>query len=279
MMSLPLTAASTPTFSKDVAPILYKNCATCHRTGDIAPMPLLTYEQARPWAASIREEVASGQMPPWHSSDPHGTFSNDRRLSDADKDTLLRWASGGAPQGDPKDMPPLPKFTEGWQIGTPDVVLSMTKPFEVPAKGTVNYQFFQIPTNFTEDKWVQAIEVRPGVRSVVHHILVFSRDPGASRQIGRSHLWRPVQPRTSRLRFLRAIGEKEPVNSTLIATTAPGTNAMVFAAGDAMRIRAGATLLLQVHYTANGTATTTSRASVSSLRNRNAGRKSTAAAS
>ena len=267
LMSFPLTAASTPTFTKDVAPILYKNCATCHRTGDIGPMPLLTYQQARPWAASIREQVSTGQMPPWHSVDAHGTFSNDRRLSDADKDTLLRWAAGGAPPGDPKDLPALPKFTEGWEIGTPDVVLTMPKAFDVPAKGTVNYQFFQIPTNFTEDKWVQAIEVRPGARAVVHHILVFSRERGAT---PRKQPYMPVafgpatNPSTS-----PATGSSnndapsgparqrrgEPGEmGTLIATTAPGTNAMVFAAGDAMRIHAGATLLLQVHYTANGTA-------------------------
>src|SRR5579862_8213757 len=91
--------AATPTFSKDVAPILYKNCAGCHRPGDIGPMPLLTYEQARPWARSIREKVSLGLMPPWHSTDPHGTFSNDRRLSDGDKNTLIQWASSGAPEG------------------------------------------------------------------------------------------------------------------------------------------------------------------------------------
>src|SRR5579863_10110121 len=171
-------ADTTPTFSKDVAPILYKNCASCHRPGDIAPMSLLTYEQVRPWAKSIREKVAQGVMPPWHSDAPRGTFSNDRRLTDHDKDIILSWASGGAPQGDPKDLPAMPKFTEGWEIGTPDVVLSMTKPFNVTASGTIAYQYFTIPTNFTEDKWVQAIEVRPGTRSVVHHVLVFIRQKG-----------------------------------------------------------------------------------------------------
>jgi mono/diheme cytochrome c family protein len=179
IVTLPLAAAdAVPTFTKDVAPILYQNCATCHRPNDIAPMALLTYEQVRPWAASIREKVSSGEMPPWHSTDAHGTFSNDRRLSAADKDTILRWASNGAPQGNPKDLPPPPKFADGWEIGTPDLVLTMPKAFNVVDKGTINYQYFQIPTNFTEDKWIQAIEVRPGVRKVVHHILVFNREPG-----------------------------------------------------------------------------------------------------
>jgi hypothetical protein len=255
IVSPPLLSAGTPTFTKDIAPILYGNCATCHRPGDIGPMPLLTYEQTRPWAASIREEVSTGHMPPWHSVDAHGTFSNDRRLSDADKDTLLRWATGGAPQGNPKDLPALPKFTEGWQIGTPDAVLTMTKAFDVPAKGTVNYQFFQIPTNFAEDKWVQAIEVRPGVRAVVHHILVFSKEPGAAPE-SRPYASVAIGPATDDPTAGRARQKRgeSGETGTLIATTAPGTNAMVFAPGDAMRIRAGATLLFQVHYTANGTA-------------------------
>ena len=153
-------SSSAPTFTRDVAPILYKNCAGCHRVGEIAPMSLLTYEEARPWAKSIREKVLLGQMPPWHSTDSHGTFANDRRLSDSDKNTVIRWADAGAPQGDPKDLPPQPHFAEGWQIGRPDVVFSIAKPFKVTAKGTIAYQYFTIPTNFTEDKWVQAIEAR-----------------------------------------------------------------------------------------------------------------------
>jgi len=105
--------SGTPTFSKDVAPILYKNCASCHRPGDIAPMSLLTYENARPWAKAIREKVAGGNMPPWHATQAHGIFSNDRRLSEKDKDTLIRWADGGAPKGDTKDLPPTPTFADG----------------------------------------------------------------------------------------------------------------------------------------------------------------------
>src|SRR5712692_5546475 len=133
--------SSTPvTFNKDVLPILQRNCQTCHRPGDIAPMPLLTYEQVRPWAKSIREKVSLGQMPPWHATQPRGTFLNDRRLSDAEKDTLIRWAKDGAPQGDPKDLPPTPTFTEGWEIGAPDVILSMAKSYDVPPSGTINYQ-------------------------------------------------------------------------------------------------------------------------------------------
>jgi hypothetical protein len=251
--------AVTPTFSKDVAPILFKNCASCHRPGDIAPMPLLSYENARPWAKAIREKVAIGNMPPWHATQPHGTFSNDRRLSEKEKDTLIRWADGGAPKGDPKDLPPTPKFADGWGIGTPDAVISIPKEFEVPESGTIGYQFFEAPTNFTEDKWVQAIEVRPGVRSVVHHVLVFCREPGARRPPG----FVQVVPKLAGLGQAPggALPREHALPGALIATTAPGTNAMTFKPGTAMRIKAGAVLAFQVHYTANGK-TTRDRTSV-----------------
>ncbi|MEK6303660.1 MAG: thiol-disulfide isomerase [Acidobacteriota bacterium] len=244
---------ATPTFSKDVAPILFKNCASCHRPGDIAPMSLLTYENARPWAKAIREQVAAGNMPPWHATQPHGTFSNDRRLSAKEKDTLIRWADGGAPKGDPKDLPPAPKFADGWEIGTPDAVISMSKEFEVPESGTIAYQFFEVPTNFTEDKWVQAIEVRPGSRSVVHHVLVFCREPGARRSQG----FVQVVPNFGGFGqgHGNASSREHALPGSLIATTAPGTNAMIFKPGTALRIKAGASLAFQVHYTSNGTAT------------------------
>jgi hypothetical protein len=149
------------------------------------------------WAKSIREKVAMGQMPPWHAAEPIGTFSNDRRLTGAEKETLIQWATSGAPQGNPKDLPPVPSFTEGWEIGKPDIILSMAKPFAVPASGTIDYQYFTVPTNFTEDKWVQAIEARPGARSVVHHVLVFCREPDAqpSHESGRL----PVLPERLRI--------------------------------------------------------------------------------
>ncbi|HEV2688770.1 MAG TPA: thiol-disulfide isomerase [Bryobacteraceae bacterium] len=246
---------AAPTFSKDVAPILYKNCASCHRPSEIGPMSLLTYEQTRPWAKSIREKVLRGQMPPWHAEQPRGTFSNDRRLTDGEKNTLVAWADAGAPEGNPKDLPAAPKFAEGWEIGTPDVVLSMSKPYDVPASGTIPYQFFTIQTNFTEDKWVQAIEIRPGTRSVVHHILAFARVPGKPSQPA---AFIPVLPRMPASAGQREGNAPQPSQNaspgTLIATTAPGTNAMIFEPGSALKIPAGSTLFFQVHYTANGKA-------------------------
>jgi hypothetical protein len=166
-----------PTFSRDVAPVFYKNCTSCHRAGEIGPMSLVTYQDARPWAKSIAAKVAAGAMPPWHADPASGEFVNDRRLSDADKETIVKWVNSGAPEGDPKDLPPLPQFTDGWQVGRPDVVFALGEDYPVPASGTIEYKYFEVPTNFTEDKWVRAFEVRPGDRSVVHHVIVFARVP------------------------------------------------------------------------------------------------------
>src|SRR5262245_39003202 len=177
-LAVSASAQTTPTFSKDVAPILYANCSNCHRAGEIGPMPLLTYNDARPYARSIATHVQNGTMPPWHADDPSRShFVNDRSLSQADKDILVRWATGGAPEGNPKDLPAPPKFVDGWRMGKPDAIFTMQEDYPVPASGTIDYKFFEIPTNLTEDKWLQAFEVRPGDRAVVHHVIVWVR-PG-----------------------------------------------------------------------------------------------------
>jgi hypothetical protein len=206
-------------------------------------MPLLSYEQVRPWAAAIREQVLAGTMPPWHADAPRGTFANDRRLSDTEKDVIRRWVVLGAPKGDARDLPPSPKFADNWQIGTPDAVITMPAPYTVPATGEVEYQNFTAPTNFTEDKWVQAIEVRPGARSVVHHILVF-----ISGERPEDAYTRVVPPQGPR--------RHSKMSGTLLATTAPGTNALTFEPGTAMLVPAGSSLRFQIHYTTNGKPTT-----------------------
>jgi len=155
------------TFSKDVAPILVKNCQGCHRPGETAPMSLLTYQEARPWAKAIREAVVLKRMPPWYADSHFGKFSNDRSLSQSEIDTLVAWADNGALEGDPKQTPKPAQFVDGWNIGTPDLVLEMTKEYQVPAAGTIKYEYFTIPTQFTEDKWVRMAEVRPGNRALV----------------------------------------------------------------------------------------------------------------
>ena len=257
-------ATGVPTFAKDVAPILYKNCSECHRPGQIAPMSLLTYEEVRPWAKSIRDEVSDGTMPPWHADAPHGSFLNERRLSAADKETITKWANGGAPKGDDKDLPKVPAFTEGWTVGKPDVVFEMEKPYELPAEGTIQYEYFYIPTSFTEPKWVKSIEVRPSNREVVHHVLVYYRA-------------QPDMQRTNVLRFspsARTPGDRPegaaqapPAEAAgirlsparrdlpprrLLATYAPGTEAQIAPAGTAFRLEPGGVIELQMHYTTKG---------------------------
>ena len=170
-------AGDVPTFSKDIAPILYANCTGCHRPGEIAPMSLLTYAEARPWAQAISRRVGDGSMPPWHADAPLDTFANERRLTPAQKELIARWAAGGAPQGDPALLPKAPTLAEGWRIGTPDQVFELPEAYSVPSEGTIEYENFYVPTGFTEAKWVQAIEARPGNRTLVHHILVYYQAP------------------------------------------------------------------------------------------------------
>ncbi len=259
--------SAPPTFTKDVAPILYRNCTTCHRPGGLGPMSLMTYEAVREKAAEILDAIGSGFMPPWHADSPRGTFVNDRRLSDADKKTITKWADGGALRGDDKDLPPAPVYTNSWSIGTPDVVLAMPDEYEVPAKGTIEYQYFEVPTNFAEDKWVQAIEIMPGAREVVHHVLVFAHQPegarpapaqtpppaaaGAPRRgpliLRREDQGIPQPPQSADAK----VEEGQDIGS-LIGSTAPGTNVLTFPEGAALRIRAGSVLTFQMHYTAKG---------------------------
>ena len=153
------TAATNPspvTFTKDVAPVLQKNCQGCHRPGEAAPFSLLTYEQARPWAKAMKEAVLLKKMPPWFADPHYGKFVNDRSLSQKEIDTLVAWADAGRAAGRSQRHAARPSsFVEGWRIPKPDVVFEMPNAFEIPAAGTIEYQYVVVPTGFTEDKWVQ----------------------------------------------------------------------------------------------------------------------------
>jgi hypothetical protein len=244
---------NVPTFSKQVAPIIYRNCASCHRPGEMAPMSLLTYQEARPWAKAIAEEVKDGHMPPWHADAPRGTFLGERRLSDDDKSTLLKWALNGAPEGDPKELPSPPSFSAGWLVGTPDAVFEMPQAYDVPAQGTVNYEYFYLPTDFREPKWIQAVEVRPGDRTVVHHALAYYR---AAPDQQRTPLLKPSHPAGPPP---SPVGNRPPqqlpYGRRLIGSYAPGTNPQILPPGTALRLEAGGVIELQIHYTTTGTAT------------------------
>jgi hypothetical protein len=219
------TSENNVTFTKDVAPIFYKNCTGCHRPGEIAPMSLLTYNDVRPWAKSIREKVANRDMPPWHADPKYGEWRNDRRISQEAINTILAWVNNGAKEGDPKDLPPMPEYTPGWRIGKPDQTFSAPEQ-SVPADGVVDYQYLSVPTNFKEDRWITSAEIRSSANAVVHHVIVFVQEPGA----------------TSRLQ------------GKLLVGFAPGEDPAVFRAGFGRKIPAGSNLLFQIHYTPNGTA-------------------------
>ena len=213
---------ASPTFHKDVEPILQARCQGCHRPGEAAPMSLLTYKDARPWAKAIRGAIISGKMPPWSPDKQYGRFANDLSLTAAEKDTLLSWIDSGAHEGKIKDAPKPLSFPDGWRIPNPDVMFELPEPYAVPASGVIDYQYIRVPTNFTEDKWVEMVEVRPSERSVVHHAIVLVNTPGARQEY--------------------------------LGGYAPGMTPQVWKPGQARRIRAGATLEFQLHYQANGKA-------------------------
>ena len=223
------------TFTKDVAPILYNRCVDCHRPGEIAPMSLLTYNEARPWAKAIKEKVLDRSMPPWLASAENHQFKNDRRLSQKEIDTIAAWVDAGAPKGDDHDLPAQPKFEQGWSIGKPDAVISLDQAVSVPAEGVIPYKYLTVQTNFNEDKWVQAAEIRPGNRKVVHHVIIFVQEPGNRTEL---------------------TGEARGGIGYKLCGFAPGEQPKVFPPGTARLIRKGSKLTFQMHYTPNGEATT-----------------------
>jgi mono/diheme cytochrome c family protein len=163
------TAPQNVTFTKDIAPLVYKNCAACHRPGEVAPFSLLTYHDVQKRAKQIAEVTSTRQMPPWKAVEGHGEFRGARRLAEADIALLKQWAQAGMPEGDPKDLPPAPQFKTGWQLGEPDLVVTMPKAYEVPADGRDIYRNFVIPVEIPPGKFINAVEYRPGNRRVVHH--------------------------------------------------------------------------------------------------------------
>ncbi len=234
LMPVLAAAANNPaakvTFSKDVAPLLNARCVECHRAGETAPMTFTSFKDVRPYAKAIKDAVISRRMPPWLADPHYGQFSNERRLSDSEINTIVSWVAAGAPEGDPKDLPPQPKFATGWSIGKPDLVIDMGEDFPVPASGTVPYKYFTVPTNFTEDKWIQAAEIRQGNRRVVHHVIVFLVEPGVT--------------------------EGANDGGNLLSGWAPGEQALRFEPGTAKLVRAGSKFRFQMHYTPSGAATT-----------------------
>ncbi|HEY7173026.1 MAG TPA: hypothetical protein VH417_19370 [Vicinamibacterales bacterium] len=235
------------TFHEDVLPVLQQRCQTCHRPGEAAPFSMLTYKDARPYAAAMKRAVVSRKMPPWHADPSVGHFGNDRRLTDAEIDTISRWADAGAPEGDPAKAPRPMAFLDGWNIGQPDKILEMPEPFPVPASGTIDYQWIVMPTGLDKDTWIQGVEVRPGDRSVVHHVIAFYRRPGSKWLIDA----KPGVPTP------KGSGDSEAgMSDGAIGGYVPGLPAGKLAPGRAIFLPAGSDIVLQVHYNATGKATT-----------------------
>jgi peroxiredoxin len=223
------SARSAVTYTKDVAPILNSRCVCCHRPNQIGPFALTSYQECVGWADMIAEVTDSNRMPPWHADPKYGTFSNDARLSDEEKRVLAKWAAAGAPEGDPRDLPAPPKFAEGWTIPEPDETLYMsTRPYDVPATGVIPYKFFVLDPGWKTDRWISAIEPRPGNTAVVHHILVFV-----------------IPPNSGKPDFLRA-------DDCYFAGYVPGNQAQQLDPGFARFVPAGSLFVFNVHYTPNG---------------------------
>ncbi len=268
--------AKTVTYTKDIAPIFFKNCAQCHQQDDIAPFSVLSYKDVRPWAKSIREKVINREMPPWHA-DPHfGQFANEMKLTQAEIDTIVAWVDGGAVEGKAKDLPPLPVGSDKWEIGKPDVVLTMPEAYQLPAKGADDYIYLRIPTNFTEDQWVQASEFRPGNKRVVHHAVIFIETPMMYKMAqdqakkGGGDVHNPISliqagDRSSTMYVDGTVNRTKPDapvlndacatnknsgsgNTALLSAYAPGRNADIYPTGTAKLIPAGANLIFQMHY-------------------------------
>jgi peroxiredoxin/mono/diheme cytochrome c family protein len=225
-------AEGSITYAKHVSRILQKNCQECHRPGQVAPMSLLTYDDAVAWADTIREVIQDQRMPPWYADPRYGHFENDRRLPAEDRQALLTWLDEGTPRGDDKDLPAPRQFIEGWTIGKPDLIFTMPEEFSVPAempKEGIPYQRFEVQTHFTEDRWLQYAESRAGAPAVVHHIIMFIVPPNED--------FFPGNPKTPTL-----------------CGTAPGDMPMILPPGTAKKIPAGSTLIFEMHYTPNGVA-------------------------
>lgn len=246
------------TFHKDVQPLLQKNCQSCHRPGQIAPMSFLTYESTRPWAKAMKAAVISRKMPPWFADPHYGHFANDRSLKQADIDTLVKWADGGAVEGDVKDSPPPVHWPEnGWEI-KPDIVVKGPD-FHVPAKGLIEWTWITVPSGFTKDTWITSIELRPSDPSVTHHIC-FNFKPHTADTEYNVPVWdeKPrdqngVEPPRPKGTTMRSKVSKVTAGSYLQTCYVPGMATMDFRKLNAGKlVPAGTDFVFVFHYTPNG---------------------------
>ncbi len=231
-----------PTYSRDVAPILWKNCAGCHRPGEVGPFSLLTYKDAARRSDFLHKVTESRQMPPWKPEPGFGEFNDARRLSDAELRTIADWVEAGSPEGDPKDLPPAPKFAEGWQLGTPDLILKMPEAYKVPASGKDVQRSFVIPTPVDSDRTVAAVEFRPGNRRVVHHAIFYLDSTGTAREKDAADDGPGYE----------SFGGPGFLPTGALGGWAPGAMPRMLPEGVGRYIRAKSDLVLQIHYHPDG---------------------------
>lgn len=244
-------AAGVPTYAGNVAAILRTKCEGCHRDGEVAPFSLQTYQQASAWASDIKRYTQSRQMPPWKPAAGYGAFkdADNRILTDAELTTLAKWADAGAPQGDPKLTPAPRKFTTGWKLGEPDLVIQPEKEYHLAADGDDVYRNFVIKSNFTEDRYISGVEVRPGNAAVVHHVIAYidgvpQNGVYASEKLdGKDHDGQPG---------FTSFGGPGFNPSGMMGGWAPGNDPYFLPEGVADRIPKGARIVIQVHYHKDG---------------------------
>ncbi len=231
--------SAPPTFYKDVLPILQDHCQSCHRAGEVAPMPLVTYEQTRPWVAAMAHAVEMKMMPPWFADPRYGHFANDVSLTPQQIATILAWSDAGAPAGDAHDAPAPRKWATGWNIPQPDVVVKMPMPVQIPARGEVEYTYEIVPTHFAEDRWVQMSEFRPGSPAHVHHAVVYIRPPD-SQWLRHAPVGKPFTASTLNDPLERR--EAHETTSDLLLVYAPGSSPDQWPDGMAKFVPAGSDL-------------------------------------
>jgi mono/diheme cytochrome c family protein len=257
----------TVTYTEHVAPIIFKNCVTCHRPGQSAPFSLLTYEDAKTNGFEIADAVRTHFMPPWKPAPTDYAFKDDRHLSNGDIDTLQRWVKGGMPKGDPSVMPPLPAFSDQpWPLGPPDLILTLPEAFTVPADGRDIYRNFVLPLNFRVNRWIKAVDIRPTARPVVHHVNFLMDPTGAARAMdeadpgpGFGGVMGPTGLRKRTPRDLIASLQKgEPImpaneqSTVFVGTSLPGASPHRLPDDLAYFVPANSDLIVTIHFHVNG---------------------------
>ena len=241
--------ASVPTFNKDVAPIIFNNCSSCHRPGEVAPFSLMSFADVRKHSKEIADLTESRQMPPWKAEHGYGHFIGERRLSDEQIATIQAWIAGGKPEGNPSDLPALPKFSNGWVLGEPDMIVKMPEAYTLKADGKDEFRVFVVPLNLDENKYVSAVDFRPSNPKIVHHSLFFLDNSGQARELEKESRAKsddpaqPGYPRTGGPGFRPSGG---------LGGWAPGHLPELLPETVGRPIRKGADLVLHTHFHPSG---------------------------